>query len=246
LFANLAGTALIYSIVGGSSLFKDSNADDDDYFDDNDDDIFGIDISFDDVNSNETDGIGDDSYDPYASVASLSSALVFIVMFISTAVFFFCPGHCWRLACCGRNKQSIASFFVDGPRDIGVQETEDEDEGPPTKEQIARTRYYLIRLYFLNIGGFLLNAINGSWLAALFLIDEIWALGRVCLHYYLAKKEAAVSNPTPGDEPSSDVEAGSTTMSPTDKGGVTADSSKSTSRGLTNNSTGDEPLDKKA
>jgi hypothetical protein len=92
-----------------------------------------------------------------------------------------------------------------------------------------------------------LNALNGTWLAIFFLLDEMWALGRLARHYYLWKQQhAGASDPTAGNEPS-DKEAGLTKMLHTEEEEEgTVNISKSTSHGSTNNSTGHEPSDEDA
>ena len=49
----------------------------------------------------------------------------------------------------------------------------------PAPKDIARIQYYIVRLFFLDFGGFLLNTLAGSWLAVLFALDEVFELGRI-------------------------------------------------------------------
>ena len=68
------------------------------------------------------------------------------------------PGWVWRVVC----------------RTAGRSE-----RAEPTPADIARIQYYIVRLFYLDFGGFLLNALAGSWLAVLFAVDEVIELGKI-------------------------------------------------------------------
>ena len=53
------------------------------------------------------------------------------------------------------------------------------ERAEPTPTDIARIQYYIVRLFYLDFGGFLLNALAGSWLAVLFAVDEVIELGKI-------------------------------------------------------------------
>ena len=127
--------------------------------------VAGIADTMKDENENE----GDDLYTGEDAGQRLLSSLLYFVILISAVVYFCCPIKCWYMHCCfarsnGNEKQSIGSFFVDGP----VPVVAEEDEDVPSKIQLAKTRYFIVRLYLLDFGGFILSVIAGNWQAVLF------------------------------------------------------------------------------
>mmetsp|Transcript_23095 Transcript_23095/g.38169 ORF Transcript_23095/g.38169 Transcript_23095/m.38169 type:complete len:465 (+) Transcript_23095:105-1499(+) len=185
-FALGALTSATAAIVGISDSFENNGTSTSDLDDDFDLDNFtGFDFD-DDFLTESSD------FDLRMTI----SLAVWFVLFISSTIFFCCPKTIWRIRCCCK-KRSFASFLVGG------------SEERPTELQLARTRYYVARLYLLDLGGFLLNAINGNWIFLFFLFDEMWVLGRVFLYEYMRRDSGG-----PSDEDNSMKE-----KDPTEQGG---------------------------
>ena len=92
-----------------------------------------------------TNSIGEiDSLERSAAVA------VFLTVGFLSCIGCCAPGWVWRVVC----------------RTAGRSE-----RAEPTPTDIARIQYYIVRLFYLDIGGFLLNPLAGSWLAVLFAVD---------------------------------------------------------------------------